>query len=421
MPRPLRVQVDGALYYVTAAGFPGRPLFRDRQDFEAYLELLQEYQQRHGFTLYAYTLLPESVHLLLELPEGGSLSDVMHDLSSRYTKHANRRYAAAGHLFQQRFKSAAAEKSSWLLRLSAYVHLLPQFEGAASDALAYAWSSVSQYLDPVAPGPGARVRVVAREVLDRLAVERPGVSCADLLRGTSPAFWEETERQLRRPAVGSDAFLADVTARQRQARNPAPQPAAVERAPDAQMPARQHPSFMVTGSLAVAALSLAATITYAKNLDQLRRTVLAMAVERNAVTAVASPQETIAARLISFANPTTLAGMSWNIELRPTQVTGDAPLADRLSFDNGKLTSAMTGAEGFAPSRYTVRRGADGAIEWETMQADAKGTVVSWRGTSRGAMTHGTMTRQAAGRAPESYSFVGTAPRGVVKLNTSET
>ncbi len=419
MPRPPRIQVDGAVYYVTASGFEGRPLFRDRQDFEAYLELLQEYQQHHGFTLYTYALMPESVHLVLELPEGGSLSDVMHDLSSRYTKHANRRYASTGHLFQQRFKSVAAEKPSWLLRLTAFVHLLPQRNGLVVDAMGYAWSSALQFMGVEKPDAG--VCVAAAEVLHQLTVERPDVTYADLLRGTTPVYWSETEHALRHPVVGSDAFLAQAAQAQRQARSPVPQPAAVERAPAAQMLARQHPSFVVTGSLAVAALSLAVMVLYAKNLDALRRTVLAMTKEQSIVAEVAGRREEAAARLITFADPTTLSGMSWNIELRPTQVTGDAPLADRLSFDHGKLTSTMTGAEGFTPSRYTIRRTADGAIEWETMQADAKGTVVSWRGISRGAMTHGTMTRQAAGRAPESFSFVGTAPRGVVKLNTSET
>jgi len=40
MPRPLRVHVEGALYYVTSQAIAPFVLFKDARDYETYLELL---------------------------------------------------------------------------------------------------------------------------------------------------------------------------------------------------------------------------------------------------------------------------------------------------------------------------------------------------------------------------------------------
>lgn len=403
MPRPPRVQVDGAVYYVTASGFEGRPLFRDRQDYEAYLGLLQEYQERHGYTLYAYALLPTSVHLVLELPESGSLSDVMHDLSSRYTKHANRRSSATGHLFQERFKSVAAEKPSWLLRLTAFVHLLPQRDGLVADAMGYAWSSASQFLAVEKPDGGACV--AAAEILHQVEVERPGVTYADLLRGTSPAYWQETEALLRRPAVGSNAFLARAT----QALQIRRQPVHLEAPAPATAPWRL-PAWAVTALVSVACVFTLMIGLYTASLASLRQTLRAVAQE-HALPMPEFPQP--AAREASGAAtavpasvtlPSRLNGSRWNI--RVASPDGQS-LTDELSFAAGRVTSRALSAQGFTPSNYTLSVSPEGQLVWETMQTNTAGETVCWRGEWNGQNMRGVMTRQAQGTQAANASFLG--------------
>ena len=58
MARPVRLDVPGALYHVIARGNQRRTIFRDAVDYQRYVDFLARYQQRHGFTLYAYVLMP---------------------------------------------------------------------------------------------------------------------------------------------------------------------------------------------------------------------------------------------------------------------------------------------------------------------------------------------------------------------------
>lgn len=129
MPREPRIYIENVLYFVTAKGDEDRHLFNDHQDFAEYLRSLSKYKKEYGFKLFAYTLLPKSLYLLIELKNNVKISQIMHDLNSRYTKAYNNHYGKKGHLFQSRFKSVLIEKEDYLMRISRYIHLLPKESG----------------------------------------------------------------------------------------------------------------------------------------------------------------------------------------------------------------------------------------------------------------------------------------------------
>ena len=129
-------------------------IFKDREDYKMFLELLKKYKGQYGFKLFAFCLLPNHFHLLMELPKQGQgedkagiLSAVMHDLNSSYTKYFNGRYQQKGHLFRERYKAALIEKEPYLLKVSAYIHLNPQALNLSVDPGAYPYSSYMFYLD----------------------------------------------------------------------------------------------------------------------------------------------------------------------------------------------------------------------------------------------------------------------------------
>ena len=141
MPRPVRVHMEGALYYVTTRASEGQVLFRHPKDYEAYREFLMTYRERYGFKLFAYVLLPTEIHLLVELAQDTTISTIMHAMNSRYTKHVAKRYQHTGHLFQERFHTTLVEKAPSALRLTGFLHKLPAWKGAAGDLREYPWSS----------------------------------------------------------------------------------------------------------------------------------------------------------------------------------------------------------------------------------------------------------------------------------------
>ena len=69
MGRPRRTSVGGYVYHVLNRGNGRLPVFHKDFDYEAFLHVLAETQQRvPGMRLLAYCLMPNHYHLLLETP-----------------------------------------------------------------------------------------------------------------------------------------------------------------------------------------------------------------------------------------------------------------------------------------------------------------------------------------------------------------
>ena len=145
MPRKPRIHFPGAFYHVIARGNRREKIFRNEKDYQLYLSFLSEYKNRYSFSLYAYTLMPNHVHLLIEVGEV-SLSRIMQNLQFRYTRNFNIKYKNYGHLFQGRYKAILCEKDSYLLELSAYIHLNAIRAGLVKDPINYQWCSFRSYL-----------------------------------------------------------------------------------------------------------------------------------------------------------------------------------------------------------------------------------------------------------------------------------
>jgi putative transposase len=138
--RPLRVEFAGALWHVTSRGNEKRDVFRDEADREAFLEILGRTVGLFRWTLHAYVLMENHLHLLVETPEP-TLSRGMRQLNGLYTQAFNRRHRRSGHLFQGRFRSVLVDKETHFLELSRYLVLNPIRLGAARSARAWPWSS----------------------------------------------------------------------------------------------------------------------------------------------------------------------------------------------------------------------------------------------------------------------------------------
>jgi len=145
MPRKPRIHFPGALYHVIARGNRREKIFRSKKDYQLYLSFLSEYKDRYGFSLYAYTLMSNHVHLLIEVGEA-PLSRIMQNLQFRYTRNFNIKYKNYGHLFQGRYKAILCEKDSYLLELSTYIHLNAVRAGLVKDPINYQWCSYRSYI-----------------------------------------------------------------------------------------------------------------------------------------------------------------------------------------------------------------------------------------------------------------------------------
>lgn len=151
MARRPRIHFPGALYHVISRGNQRQDLFLDEEDLKTYLAYLSEYKLRYPFRLYAYALMRNHFHLLLEV-ETVPLSKIMQFLLFRYTRYFNNRYRKEGHLFQGRYKAILCDKDAYLLELVRYIHLNPVRAKIVGSPEKYLWTSHLSYLGKLKGG-----------------------------------------------------------------------------------------------------------------------------------------------------------------------------------------------------------------------------------------------------------------------------
>lgn len=147
MGRPLRVELEGAVYHITSRGSVRESIFIDIEDKKRFLAILEDYHNRFGAIYHCFVLMNNHYHLLLETPHGNLVS-IMHGINSSYTGYFNRKYNRVGHLFQGRYKAILVEKETYLLELNRYIHLNPVRARICEMPENYDWSSYRGYLYP---------------------------------------------------------------------------------------------------------------------------------------------------------------------------------------------------------------------------------------------------------------------------------
>jgi REP element-mobilizing transposase RayT len=140
MPRPPRICFPGALYHVTARGVDRMAIYRDNVDRRLFLTLLGLVVNGTGWQVYAYCLMGNHYHLLMETPEP-NVSEGMQYLNGVYGQRFNRRHERTGHLLGGRFHSVLVQKHSHLLEAARYVVLNPVRAGLRRHPADWPWSS----------------------------------------------------------------------------------------------------------------------------------------------------------------------------------------------------------------------------------------------------------------------------------------
>lgn len=145
MPRSARKKGESGIYHITMRGINRQQIFIDDEDAERFLQVVRATQTISGFTLYAYCLMGNHVHLVLK--EGDEpLEKIMKRIGVRYVYWYNWKYMRSGHLFQDRFGSEPVDDDGYFLTVIKYVHRNPVKAGVCERCEDYAFSSAREYL-----------------------------------------------------------------------------------------------------------------------------------------------------------------------------------------------------------------------------------------------------------------------------------
>lgn len=146
MPREARKTSQSETYHIMLRGINQQQIFEDEEDYQKFVEVLKNYQAICGYTIYAYCLIGNHIHLLMRF-SSETIGQVFKRIGSKYVYWYNIKYQRKGHLFQDRFKSEPVEDDSYFLTVIRYIHQNPVKAGLCKKLEDYRYSSYNEYLE----------------------------------------------------------------------------------------------------------------------------------------------------------------------------------------------------------------------------------------------------------------------------------
>jgi putative transposase len=161
----------GCIYHLYNRGDNKEVIFRDEQDYRAFLfrlglalgiekgdlnecEITKSPKSRirigklepDSFKLHAFCLMPNHFHLLIEQCQDESISKLFSKIFTSFSKYINLKHKRVGHVFQDKFKSVLIEKNPQLMLISSYIHMNPVKDSMVKNPEEYKWSSYNDFI-----------------------------------------------------------------------------------------------------------------------------------------------------------------------------------------------------------------------------------------------------------------------------------
>ena len=141
MPRRPRLQAPGATVHVVGRCNNREHRFSTPDDFRLLLAKLEEFCRAYGVVLYAYTLMANHIHLLLQAPAGDPLGRPLRWLFREITRAWQRAHGGHGHFWERRYWACLIEDDCYALGALRYLDRNPVRASIVQDPADYSWSS----------------------------------------------------------------------------------------------------------------------------------------------------------------------------------------------------------------------------------------------------------------------------------------
>lgn len=144
MARPTRFFIDNYCYHFISRGNNKKEIFLCDEDHFRCLNIIRKAKTKYKVRLYAYCLMPNHFHLLIQAGDSRTISKFMHWIKLGYTIYFNAKYYKIGHLWQGRFKSSPVMTGQYLVNVATYIENNPVRADMVKDPAEYEWSSYKE-------------------------------------------------------------------------------------------------------------------------------------------------------------------------------------------------------------------------------------------------------------------------------------
>ena len=115
MPRKARILVSNYPHHIVQRGHNRKVVFLADEDYQFYLENLKEWKIKLGIKLYAWCLMTNHIHLIVEQGDDAStVSELMKRLAGRQAAFVNKQEERSGALWEGRFKASPIQRDNYL-------------------------------------------------------------------------------------------------------------------------------------------------------------------------------------------------------------------------------------------------------------------------------------------------------------------
>jgi len=151
MARLARVVIPGLPHHVTQRGNGGARTFFSDADYAVYRDLLGRHCREAGVEVWAWVLMPNHVHLILNPSDPDGLRRALAQVHRRYAGDVHARQKKTGHFWQGRFGAVAMDEAHLAAALR-YVAMNPVRARLVKRPQDWRWSSARAHLSGVADG-----------------------------------------------------------------------------------------------------------------------------------------------------------------------------------------------------------------------------------------------------------------------------
>jgi putative transposase len=148
MPRTGRIVIPNCPHHIIHRGHNRQPVFVSDDDYRHYLRNLTELKKDLGCRVYAYCLMTNHVHLIVDPGESSdALAVLLKRVAGRQTRYVNTLEKRTGTIWEGRYRSSPICKDTYLLACSRYIELNPVRAAIVTEPLLYRWSSYREKVE----------------------------------------------------------------------------------------------------------------------------------------------------------------------------------------------------------------------------------------------------------------------------------
>jgi REP element-mobilizing transposase RayT len=151
--RPVRITYKEALHFITCRGRKGKEIFAVNKNKLKLLELLEQNAPRYRVRIFAYCIMDNEFHLIVE-NTGGKMPALLKLVNGQYGMFYRKGTGDKGAVYRDRYRSTLIQDESYLKLAIGYVLLIPVRKGIVETADEYLWSSISDYFVKKKSRPG---------------------------------------------------------------------------------------------------------------------------------------------------------------------------------------------------------------------------------------------------------------------------